>query len=144
MKGQYPVAVLYVTVPFDEVDVNVHPTKHEVRFAKSRMVHAAVKGAVGDTVTRIDIPSWSGTEDRLPPAAVNPSPVAERSASFARPVSRSAGSAGKSFPERPVAPTGNPAAISIPVPKQRFETKEEELAEILPEHRDQLQRRLQK
>ena len=133
MKGQYPVAVLYVTVPFDEVDVNVHPTKHEVRFAKSRMVHAAVKGAVGDTVTRIDIPSWSGTEDRLPPAAVNPSPVAERSASFARPVSRSAGSAGKSFPERPVAPTGNPAARRANRGSSEFGTRNPEPGTQNPE-----------
>ena len=31
MKGQYPVAVLFLKVPFDQVDVNVHPTKIEIR-----------------------------------------------------------------------------------------------------------------
>jgi DNA mismatch repair protein MutL len=36
MKGQYPVAVLFLKVPFDQVDVNVHPTKHEIRFVRQK------------------------------------------------------------------------------------------------------------
>jgi DNA mismatch repair protein MutL len=46
MKGKFPVAVLFIRVPFEKVDVNVHPTKHEVRFAKPREIHAAVQSAV--------------------------------------------------------------------------------------------------
>jgi DNA mismatch repair protein MutL len=43
MKGQYPVAVLFLKVPFDQVDVNVHPTKHEIRFVRQKMVHDTVR-----------------------------------------------------------------------------------------------------
>lgn len=37
--GRYPACVLYLTIPSDQVDVNVHPTKHEVRFQQPRLVH---------------------------------------------------------------------------------------------------------
>lgn len=37
--GRHPVGLLYLTVNPAEVDVNVHPTKHEVRFQQARLVH---------------------------------------------------------------------------------------------------------
>jgi len=46
MKQRYPVAVLFITLPCDMVDVNVHPTKHEVRFAEHNRVYSAVKACV--------------------------------------------------------------------------------------------------
>jgi DNA mismatch repair protein MutL len=44
--GRHPIAIIDIRVPPEEVDVNVHPTKSEVRFLREREVHAAVYHAV--------------------------------------------------------------------------------------------------
>ncbi|HEX9443908.1 MAG TPA: DNA mismatch repair endonuclease MutL [Candidatus Binatia bacterium] len=46
MKGRYPAVVLYLDMPFQDVDVNVHPAKHEVRFRRQSEIHEAVAEAV--------------------------------------------------------------------------------------------------
>jgi DNA mismatch repair protein MutL len=43
--GRFPAATLWLTVPPDRLDVNVHPTKREVRFADEDTVFALVAGA---------------------------------------------------------------------------------------------------
>jgi DNA mismatch repair protein MutL len=50
MVGRYPIAVVNITVPADRVDVNVHPTKREVRFSDERVVFSAVQRAVRGTL----------------------------------------------------------------------------------------------
>lgn len=59
MVGKFPGFVLYVSVPFDMVDVNVHPAKTEVRFSDERVifdaVYSAVKNALNSGDTRPEI-----------------------------------------------------------------------------------------
>jgi len=45
-RGRHPIAVLNVQVDPAEVDVNIHPTKREVRFRNQRQVFSAVQRAV--------------------------------------------------------------------------------------------------
>jgi DNA mismatch repair protein MutL len=45
-RGRHPVAVLDLAVPLDEVDVNVHPAKREVRFRSEGAVFAGLQRAV--------------------------------------------------------------------------------------------------
>ena len=49
-RGRYPLAVVHLTVPGSAVDVNVHPQKLEVRFARAQEVYAAVRHVVGAAV----------------------------------------------------------------------------------------------
>src|SRR5262249_17498475 len=44
--GVYPVALLFIEVPLEEVDVNVHPAKTEVRFRRAPAVADSVREAV--------------------------------------------------------------------------------------------------
>jgi len=46
MVGRYPVAILFLELPPNTVDVNVHPTKAEVRFREPDRLFSAVQRAV--------------------------------------------------------------------------------------------------
>ncbi len=67
MVGRHPYGVLYLTVPPDDVDPNVHPTKTDVRLRHGDRVLVTVKEAIAGALRR-------GAVDRL-----------ERSISFAPP-----------------------------------------------------------
>lgn len=87
-KGRHPVFALFVDVPTDSVDVNVHPSKAEVRFRESGEIRALVINAVRnaleeaghrssalggqhtiDTLARSVQASAAGASQWMPPAA---------------------------------------------------------------------------
>lgn len=49
-RGRYPVVVLFLELDPGQVDVNVHPTKDEVRFREQRQVHDFIAEAVRRTL----------------------------------------------------------------------------------------------
>ena len=49
-KERSPEVHLFLEIPPDRVDVNVHPTKAEVRFREQSLVHEMVRRALGDTL----------------------------------------------------------------------------------------------
>ena len=59
VKGQFPLAVVFTRVPFDQVDVNVHPSKNEVRFSQQKRVHDTVRSAVSEALRQADTQRWN-------------------------------------------------------------------------------------
>ena len=81
MVGRHPLAVLRIQLEPDLVDVNVHPTKAEVRFvdersvcrAVQRAVHSALAGAPADELPRVSfaipaVQSPAGIQPQLMPS----------------------------------------------------------------------------
>ena len=52
MKRCYPVYVLNIIMPFDQLDVNVHPRKAEVRFSNQQAVFSAVYHAINNNIIK--------------------------------------------------------------------------------------------
>ena len=50
-ERRYPVAVVNISVPYEDVDVNAHPAKAEIRFMRENQVFGAVQKAVRKTLT---------------------------------------------------------------------------------------------
>lgn len=76
MKGRFPVGCLFVEVNPALVDVNIHPSKREIKFHNERAVRGLVTSAVRQTLLRFHSPKLMST----PPAAadtVSAPPVVE-------------------------------------------------------------------
>jgi DNA mismatch repair protein MutL len=52
---RYPVAILDLTIPRDEVDVNVHPSKRQVRISREREVASELAGMIRHALRREDL-----------------------------------------------------------------------------------------
>src|SRR5262249_57429780 len=55
LTGKHPVAFLFVELPPDGVDVNVHPTKSEVRFRHPEKVQGLIANAVRKALSGEDL-----------------------------------------------------------------------------------------
>ncbi len=73
--GVYPVALLFVDVPLEEVDVNVHPAKTEVRFRRAAAIADAVREAVRAALASA---GYAPAETKSTPAITEVGPDAEQ------------------------------------------------------------------
>ena len=88
MIGKFPVCALYITIPYEAVDVNVHPNKLEVRFRDETGVYEAVLSAVLMALKEKDAfqhpvemtltPQKEKTSDRMMEVPVQAAPAMRR------------------------------------------------------------------
>ena len=71
MTGRHPVAIIKIRIPPGEVDVNIHPTKAEVKFRNERAMFAAVQKAVRSTL--VESAPLARIEDPVAPYTAPPS-----------------------------------------------------------------------
>ncbi len=62
IKERSPEVHLFLEVPLDRVDVNVHPTKAEVRFADQSLVHEIVRRGIAEALGAATMPGLPAAE----------------------------------------------------------------------------------
>lgn len=159
MKRQYPFYVLFLEVPPEVVDVNVHPNKADVRFADNRIVYGTVYSVISavldGSLAALEYisPAISSTVGKnkgavspLPEASAKaPAPAAQPAP--AKAVSEASASAFKAPPKPAEAPLSAPVAApqtaaapnpnepkpaAKPVPRMSVEEAKKELAFEIP------------
>lgn len=102
MKRSYPLFVLDITMPFDSLDVNVHPSKSDVRFADNNKIFSFVYNSVQRVLSSYDDIKSAPQIEYVPDATDFPSETTDEkeNASFCEnssSVSRPAGNRGNIF-----------------------------------------------
>jgi DNA mismatch repair protein MutL len=105
IKERSPEAHLFIEMPAERVDVNVHPTKAEVRFLEPSLVHEVLRRAIGEAIGQgqtpplhIQAPTMGG-EVRAGPAAPSIPGILS----------------GAEFATRWLPPSDRPSAVAPPV-----------------------------
>lgn len=63
---RFPVVFLFIQIPYEDVDVNVHPTKIEVRFYNANLVHSQILGCLREKLLSMNL----DIDAKLPAAAI--------------------------------------------------------------------------
>jgi DNA mismatch repair protein MutL len=72
----FPATLLFLEMPYDEVDVNVHPAKIEVRFRRSQFVHDFTRDAIRQALMSVRPIASFATAATAANAGVAPNPAA--------------------------------------------------------------------
>jgi len=125
----FPVVLLFLELPFAEVDVNVHPSKTEVRFRQHSLIHDFVRDSIRAALLKArPIPQFRREIDARPTASQALTPGADpelgitaADADFAlRPPSLSPRNERLAFGEDSIAIEGNAAIPVARFPRQTF------------------------
>jgi len=106
IKERSPEVHLFIEMPFDALDVNVHPTKAEVRFRDQSFVHEVIRRTLGDALGRGPAPELVL---QAPPVGAPQPTTLPLPASY-----------GTTFPSRWAPPSNTPLAPFAPVSEDTF------------------------
>jgi DNA mismatch repair protein MutL len=71
MTGKHPIANLNISLPPQELDINVHPTKRDVKFRNSQIVYAAVQKSIQKVLVKAPPPEVkTGAPSSTPPPSL--------------------------------------------------------------------------
>ncbi|HKK17851.1 MAG TPA: DNA mismatch repair endonuclease MutL, partial [Opitutales bacterium] len=132
-KGRYPPAFLFLEIQPQEVDVNVHPAKREVRFRNDGDVRRFVLGAISETLSSLrESPPATEAKAERPEAKCAPGGTP-------RPAIRPGVSAGPAADKKPPTPSAAvadrlepaPAADAAPAPERATRQSGWQLVQLL-------------
>src|SRR6185369_9133996 len=122
-RGRYPVVAVFIDISPGEVDVNVHPTKHEVRFREQGKVHDAIQSAVESVLKETPwlkraepvrpVGGQPGGVIKLPERKADPRDAAPfKAAETVKPLEQSA--AAQDVSQLAASPVSSPSSVSAP------------------------------
>ncbi len=72
MQHKFPFVVLHINMDASMVDVNVHPTKMDVRFADNKLIYEWISTAIEETLAKKEMIPGVAPEAKMPVAPVTP------------------------------------------------------------------------
>jgi len=85
MTGKHPIAIVNVSLPLQDLDINVHPTKRDVKFRNTQSVYSAVQKAIEKVLVKTPPPELKAM---APEQAATPSLWSVKPEGFTLPILR--------------------------------------------------------
>jgi DNA mismatch repair protein MutL len=82
--SRFPAAFIFIKMPYDDYDVNVHPTKIEVRFFNANLVHSQILGCLREKLLATDLDTLASVPQPSAPFIRRDNKVAEAMEEFFR------------------------------------------------------------